>query len=478
MLAARYSYLIAGQPEDTGDDLEVLDKHSGVVATRVALAGPQAIERAIAAASAARTALRRMPPHERQAALEQVVLRLRARAEELALVLCIEAGKPLRDARGEVTRLIDTFKLAAEEATRIEGATLNLEISPRAAGYRGFTRKVPVGVCSLITPFNFPLNLVAHKVAPAIAAGCPFLLKPSERTPVSALILGQILAETRLPRGAFSVLPCRLEHVAPLVEDERIALLSFTGSGKVGWVLKARAGRKRVTLELGGNAACVVDEDQAPRLDHIADRLTLGAYYQSGQSCISVQRILVHRSLLGPLREALLARVRGLRAGDPRDESTTLGPMIDEAAAARLHGWIEEARGAGATVLCGGARSGATLEATLLEGVPRHLPLHAEEAFGPVALLEPFDTFDEALALVNDSQYGLQAGVFTGALDRAMRAWDELEVGGVVVGDIPSFRVDSMPYGGVKGSGLGREGVRSAIEDMSETRLLVLAPTR
>jgi acyl-CoA reductase-like NAD-dependent aldehyde dehydrogenase len=478
MLAPRYPYLIAGQPEDSGHDLPVVDKFTGEVATRAALASPEAIERAIAAAHGARGAMERLPPYERQAILERCVQQIRSRAEELAQVLCIEAGKTLRDARGEVTRMIDTFKAAAEEATRIEGETLCLEISPRAAGYRGFTRKVPVGVCSLITPFNFPLNLVAHKVAPAIAAGCPFLVKPSEKTPVSALILGEILAGAGLPPGSFSVLVCRVEDAGPLVDDPRIALLSFTGSSKVGWSLKARAGRKKVTLELGGNAACIVDEDQLPHLDHVVERLLFGAYAQAGQSCISVQRILVHRSLLAPLREALVRRVRTLRAGDPRDESTALGPMIDEAAAARLQGWIDEARAAGAVVLCGGGRSGALLEATLLEGVPEHLPLHAEEAFGPVALLEPFATFDEALERVNRSQYGLQAGVFTGDLRRALRAWEELEVGGVVVGDVPSFRVDTMPYGGVKGSGLGREGVRYAIEDMSETRLLVVAPAR
>ncbi|MCS6901176.1 MAG: aldehyde dehydrogenase family protein, partial [Polyangiaceae bacterium] len=254
MLAPRYPYLIAGQPEDAGADLPVLDKFTGEIATRVALASPEAIERAIAAAHGAREAMRRLPPHERQAILERCVQQIRSRAEEMVRVLCVEAGKTMRDARGEVTRMLDTFQAAAAEATRIEGQTLCLSISPRSSGYRGFTQKVPVGVCSFITPFNFPLNLVAHKVAPAIAAGCPFLLKPSEKTPVSALLLGQILARVGLPPGSFSVLVCRGEDAAPLVEDPRIALLSFTGSSKVGWALKARAGRKKVTLELGGNA--------------------------------------------------------------------------------------------------------------------------------------------------------------------------------------------------------------------------------
>jgi acyl-CoA reductase-like NAD-dependent aldehyde dehydrogenase len=283
-----------------------------------------------------------------------------------------------------------------------------------------------------------------------------------------------VLAETDLPPGAFSVLVTRLEDVGPFIEDDRLKLLSFTGSEKVGWELKARAGRKKVVLELGGNAACVVDRDQGERLDFVADRIALGAFFQAGQSCISVQRVLVHEELYGGLRERLVARAQALRAGDPRDEATTLGPMIDEPAARRLEGWIQSAVKRGARVLTGGGRRGALLEATVLEGVPADEPLCTEEAFGPVVLLQPFQGFEDALRVVNEGRFGLQAGVFTQDLSRAMRAWDELEVGGVVVGDVPSFRVDTMPYGGVKGSGLGREGVKYAIEDMTELRLLVL----
>jgi acyl-CoA reductase-like NAD-dependent aldehyde dehydrogenase len=357
---------------------------------------------------------------------------------------------------------------------RVDGEALTLDISPRAAGTRAFTRRVPVGVCSFITPFNFPLNLVAHKVAPAIAAGCPFVLKPSERTPIGALVLGEILAETELPEGAFSVLPCALSDVGPFIEDDRIALLSFTGSSRVGWDLKARAGRKKVVLELGGNAACVVDEDQRARLDHVVERLIFGAFYQSGQSCISVQRILVHASLYDDVRQRLVEKTRSLVAGDPRQEATFIGPMIDEPAAERIERWIASARSHGAKVLCGGGRKGALVEASLLEAVPPDEPLSREEAFGPIAILSRYSDWDEALRTVNDSQYGLQAGIFTDKLSHALRAWDELEVGGVIVGDVPSFRVDNMPYGGVKGSGLGREGIRYAIEDMTEIRLLVL----
>ncbi|TCO40876.1 aldehyde dehydrogenase family protein [Dokdonella fugitiva] len=473
MLERHYPCYLASEAAQPNEALEVRDKYSGEIATRVALADAAMIERAIAAAAAAEPAMRAFPPHARQAVLEHCVARFRERRDELALALCIEAGKPIRDSEGEVTRLIDTFRVAAEEAVRIDGEVLNLEISERAKGYRGFVQRVPIGACSFITPFNFPLNLVAHKVAPAIAAGCPFVLKPSEKTPVGALIIGEVLATTDLPKGAFSVLPCRIDDADPFVTDDRLKLLSFTG-GQVGWELKAKAGRKKVVLELGGNAACIVDGDQLDRLDHVVERLVFGSYYQSGQSCIKVQRIYAHRSIYAELRSRFVAATRALTAGDPRDRDTFLGPLIDDASAERLATWIAEAERAGATRLCGGARERNRLEATVLEDVPRDARINRLEAFGPVTLLEPFDDFDDALARVNDSDYGLQAGVFTDSLAHATRAWDRLEVGGVVINDVPSFRVDNMPYGGVKRSGLGREGIRYAIEDMTERRLMVL----
>ncbi|SFW34609.1 aldehyde dehydrogenase family protein [Luteibacter sp. UNCMF366Tsu5.1] len=474
MLAKSYPYYLANRPVKAGKKkLDVVDKYTGQVASRVALPDSAALEQAIAAAHAAAGPMKRFRPYERQAVLEHCIKRFAQRRDELAYALCVEAGKPINDSVGEVTRLIETFKIAAEEAVRINGETINLEISQRSAGYHGYTRRVPLGPVAFITPFNFPLNLVAHKVAPAIAAGCPFVLKPSERTPLGALIIGEILAETNLPVGAFSILPLDGKHAEPLVTDPRLKLLSFTG-GLIGWDLKARAGHKKVTLELGGNAACIIDEDQEDRLDAVVDRLVFGAFYQSGQSCISVQRILVHDDLYDALRRKLVAKVKTLKAGDPKKKSTFLGPMIDEAAAERLEGWIAEAKKAGARVLCGGGRKGAMLEATLLDNVPRNATLQRKEAFGPVALLERFMTFDEAIAIVNDSDFGLQAGVFTNNLNHAMRAWDELEQGGVIVNDVPSFRVDNMPYGGAKSSGIGREGVRYAIEDMTETRLMVM----
>ena len=466
-----YPIYVAGKPEQPNRDLVVTDKFTGDVATRVALADTDAIERGIAAATAAARAVREMAAFERQAVLDHCIERFRERAEELAQILCVEAGKPIRDSRGEVTRLIDTFRIASEESTRIHGEVLPLDISARAKGYTGMWKRVPVGPCSFISPFNFPLNLVAHKIAPAIAAGCPFVLKPASRTPVSALVVGEILAETDLPEGAFSILPCRRDGADLFTTDERLKLLSFTGSPDVGWALKARAGKKKVVLELGGNAAVIVDRDAD--IDDAVSRIIVGAFYQSGQSCIGVQRILVHEEVYEPFRDALVAATRGLTSGDPKEEGTFVGPLIDEAEAVRIEQWIASATARGARVLCGGGREGAVFEATLLEGVPRDEALYCKEAFGPVALLTTFSDFDEALAEVNDSRYGLQAGVFTRDLYRAQRAWDELEVGGVVIGDIPSWRVDHMPYGGVKDSGLGREGVRWAIEDMTEVRLLV-----
>jgi acyl-CoA reductase-like NAD-dependent aldehyde dehydrogenase len=446
MLKKTYPYYLANVAVAANTDLDVTDKFSGEVATRVAMADAKAIDAAIGYAVAAQ------------------------RAE----ALCIEAGKPINDSKGEVTRLIDTFRVAAEESVRIDGGMINLEIAPRAAGYHGYYKRVPIGPCSFISPFNFPLNLTAHKVAPAIAAGCPFVLKPASRTPVGALIMGEILAETDLPKGAFSILPAHRDGADLFTTDDRFRLLSFTGSPAVGWELKKKAGKKKVILELGGNAAAIVDRDQADRLDYVVDRLAFGAFYQSGQSCIGVQRILVHVDIYDALREKLIAKTKSLKMGDPKDENTFVGPMISESESNRLAGWMESAVTSGAKIIAGGKVDGAMFEATLLEGVKRDQDLYRKEAFGPVAILEKFTDFGKALETVNDSDFGLQAGVFTDSLTNVNLAWDELEVGGVVINDVPSFRVDNMPYGGVKDSGLGREGVKYAIEDMTELRLMVV----
>ena len=472
-LAEAYPYYLANRPVYANRDLAVTNKYTGRRATCVALADRAALERAIASAVEAFAELRLWPAWRRKRALAHVVARMQARREELARVLCIEAGKPIRDARGEIERGIDTFTLAAEESTRIYGEWQPLDISERADGYQSIWKRVPIGPCSFITPFNFPINLVAHKIAPALAVGCPFVLKPASRTPVGALLLGEILAETDLPPGTFSILPCERAAADLLTEDERIKLLSFTGSPEVGWQLKARAGKKRVALELGGNAAVIVDA--GCDLERAVARILFGAFYQSGQSCIGVQRIFAERSIYAELRRRLAAQTAELVMGDPLDEQTFLGPLISEQDAVRIESWVREAQARGARVLVGGRRDGAFYEATLVEDVPGDLPLACEEAFGPVATLEVFDDFEAALARVNDSRYGLQAGVFTNDLSRAFRAFDALEVGGVVINDVPSIRVDSMPYGGVKDSGLGREGLRFSIEDMTELRLLVLS---
>lgn len=472
MLKESYPYYLASEPHYANTDLDVTNKYTGEVATKVAMADADTIDKAIAAAEEAQPAMAAMAPFERQAVLEHCVKRFTERADELAQALCIEAGKPIKDAKGEVSRLIDTFKIAAEESVRINGEVVNLEISARAKGYQGMTKKVPIGPCSFISPFNFPLNLAAHKVAPAIAAGCTFVLKPASRTPIGALIIGEVLAETDLPKGAFSILPCSRDGADLFTTDERLKLLSFTGSPDVGWALKAKAGKKPVVLELGGNAACVIDEDAD--IEDAIDRVIVGAYYQSGQSCISVQRLLVHKKIYDEFKSRYVEKVKALVSGDPSNEDTFIGPMISEGEAERLHGWIEEAKEKGATILCGGTRDGAMLEATVMENVPKDCDASAEEAFGPLSILVPFDDYDEALEEVNNSRYGLQAGVFTRDIYKAHKAWDVLDVGGVVIGDVPSWRVDNMPYGGVKDSGLGREGIRYAIEDMSETRLMVI----
>jgi len=472
MLNETYPYYLANDPVAPNADLAVTDKYVGEVATRVAMADADAIDRAIAASVQAAEPMRRMPPYERQAVLNHCVARFTERFEELAMSLCIEAGKPIKDSRGEVSRLIDTFRIAAEESVRIGGELMNLEISPRTRGYRGMFKRVPIGPCSFISPFNFPLNLAAHKIAPAIAVGCPFVLKPASRTPIGALMIGEILAETDLPKGAFSILPCRRDSADLFTTDERLKLLSFTGSPAVGWDLKARAGKKKVVLELGGNAACIVDADAD--LQDATERLVFGAFYQSGQSCIGVQRIIIHESIYSELSDRLVRSTLELVVGDPKNEATFIGPMISEKEAVRLESWITSAVDAGAKLLCGGKLDGAVLEATLLENVGKDQSVYAREAFGPVAILSRFSNFRDAIVEVNDSVFGLQAGVFTRDIYKVQEAWDDLEVGGVVIGDVPSWRVDNMPYGGVKDSGLGREGVRFAMQDMTEIRNLVI----
>ncbi|QUL38284.1 aldehyde dehydrogenase family protein [Erythrobacter sp. JK5] len=472
-----YPLYLNNRAEQPNTDLAVTDKYTGEVAFRVAQADAETIDRAIAGAVNAAEPMAKLASYEKQDVLMHCVNRFKERFDELAYALCVEAGKPINDSEGEVTRLIDTFRIAAEESVRNYGEIMPLDISERAKGYSSMWKRYPIGPCSFISPFNFPLNLAAHKIAPALAVGCPFIIKPASKTPLGTIIIGEVLAECDvLPEGAFSVLPASRDGADLFTVDERLKLLSFTGSPAVGWELKARAGKKKVILELGGNAAVVVDHDAD--LDDALERIIFGAFYQSGQSCIGVQRIIIHEDVYDRFRKMLVEKTRTLVAGDPKDRDTFIGPMISEGEAERLKGWIDEAVAGGATLLTGGGLSrGNMLEATLLENVHRDARALNDEAFGPLAILQKFGTFDEALAEVNRSQFGLQAGIFTRDLFKMFDAWDRLEVGGIVINDVPSYRVDNMPYGGVKDSGLGREGIRFAMEDMSEIRNLIVRRT-
>ena len=467
-----YPLYLCNKAEQPNTDLEVTDKFTGEVAFKTALATPEIIDKAIAGTVRAAEPMARLASYQRKAVLMHCVERFRERYDELAYSLCVEAGKPIGDSEGEVDRLIDTFEIAAEESVRMGGEVMPLDISERAAGYQAMWKRVPVGPCSFISPFNFPLNLAAHKIAPALAVGCPFVLKPASKTPLGALIIGEVLAETDLPEGAFSILPASRDGADLFTEDERLKLLSFTGSDMVGWALKAKAGKKKVVLELGGNAAVVIDHDAD--LEDACERVIKGTFYQSGQSCISVQRIVIHEDVYDEFREKLVAAAKELKVGDPKQRDTFIGPMIDDDEAERLESWMGEAVDNGAKVLCGGGRDGRLVEATLLENVDRAAKIVNEEAFGPVAVLMKFREWDDALAEVNRSEFGLQAGIFTRDLFKVLEAWDRVDVGGLMVNEIPSYRVDNMPYGGVKNSGLGREGIRFSMEDMTEIRNMVI----
>jgi len=467
-----YPMYIAGNPVTSDQHDDVLDKHTGQVHARISRANDTHVESAIRAAEQAAEPMRKLHDNQRRDILLDLYQQAEQRFDELVEILIVEAGKTISDAKVEVIRCLDTLRVAAEQATRLTGEYLPLEISDRGHHCRAVTKRVPIGPCSFITPFNFPLNLPLHKIAPAIAAGNPFVMKPAPATPISASVLGEMLSGTDLPPGAFSIFHADVEQAKPLVEDDRLKLLSFTGSAKVGWQLKQQAGRKRIILELGGNAACIVDRDAD--IEHTADRITFGGFYQAGQSCISVQRVLIHDSLYHDLTARLIEKANAIQPGDPRDDDTFLCPLINDDAAQRIDEWLDEATTGGAKVLCGGRRDGRMMRPTILSDVPEDVRLYREEVFGPVMLVVPFDDFADACRLSNDSIYGLQTGVFTHDLDNAFHAFDELQVGGVIINDVPAMRVDSMPYGGVRQSGLGREGLRWSIEEMTELRTMVL----
>jgi acyl-CoA reductase-like NAD-dependent aldehyde dehydrogenase len=431
----------------------------------VFLAGAAELERATAGAVAAEGPLAQLAAYERAEALRHVAAGIVVQRVELAEQLAAEAGKPVRDAQVEIDRGALVFRTAAEEAERIYGELLPLDVNPAARGKVGIVKRVPVGAVAAISPFNLPLGLAAHKVAPAIAAGCPVVLKPPTEAPLTMLSIAALFAETSLPAGSVSVLPMRREVGDRLVTDERFKLLSFTGSPTVGWSMKARAGKKRVVLETAD-------------LARAAERCAYGAFKNAGQICISVQRIIVHERVWDSFLAAFIARVQSLKVGSALDQDTDVGPMIHEREADRIESWIDQAIASGATAVVRGERNGAYLGPTVLTDVPRDAEISCQEAFGPVALLSRFSEFDLALDEVNDSRFGLQAGIFTNDLKHAWRAFDRLKVGAVLVNDAPTWRVDTMPFGGVKDSGLGREGIRYAIEDMTELRTLVLATER
>ena len=464
---------IGSESRDTGRADVIASPWDGTAVAEVCVASDADVDDAITAAAAAFPRMRALPTHARVAVLEGCAARVAERAEALARGMARESGKPLRFARAEVARAIVTFQLAAAEARRFGGEVLPIDLEPRAEGRLCLYRRVSRGPVAAISPFNFPLNLIAHKLAPAIAVGASVVLKPPPQCPLSGFELAGMLFESGLPEDALSVVHCPPASAQRLVEDERMKVLSFTGSDVVGWRLKALSGQKQVLLELGGNAPCVVDEDAD--LDAALPAILTGAWAQAGQVCIKVQRVLVAARRYEEFLARFVAATRALRCGDPLDPETVVGPMISREHVARVLAWIDEARAQGARVHCGGVAEGPVLFPTVLTGVPDTCRVVRDEVFGPVTVVEPFATFDEALARCNATRFGLQVGVFTPRLDHALRAFRELDYGGVLINDVPTFRVDNFPYGGTKDSGIGREGVRFAMEEMSEPKVLVVS---
>ncbi|PYS82306.1 MAG: aldehyde dehydrogenase [Acidobacteria bacterium] len=466
--------LLGGAWRETGQTREVRSPYNNELLARFSVAARGDVEEAIASASRAAAEMRELPRHTLAESLRRMADGLGSRAEEFARTIALEAGKPIKTARAEVERALMTFTYASEEARRFAGEVVPLDGQSTGAGRTGWTERFPRGVVFGITPFNFPLNLVAHKVAPALASRNAIIVKPSPRTPLTALLLGEVFLESGLPASALQVVPMEVETIDTVLEDERVAMISFTGSAEVGWLLRERAARKTVALELGGNAPVIVDE--TADLNYAVGRTALSAFAYAGQVCISAQRVLVHESIAEEFTGKFVEKAAQLRAGDPLDEATEISNMIDEAAARRAEDWINEAVAAGARLLCGGRREGSLLEATVLADVHSEMRVCSEEVFAPVATLQTFGDFEEALTEANNTRYGLQAGVFTRDMARALRAFGALDFGGVIVNDSPTFRVDNMPYGGVKLSGAGREGIRYAMEEMTEPRLIVIDP--
>jgi acyl-CoA reductase-like NAD-dependent aldehyde dehydrogenase len=465
-------FLTAGRWQQTATTTKILNPFNGDIVAEVCQAGAGDLEVAVQSTLEGTRVMRDFPGHLRSSLLQKVSVLLDARAEEIARTIMAEGGKPITDARREVSRAVHTFSIAAEEAKRIAGEMLPLDWTPATEAHWGLTRRFPIGPILGITPFNFPLNLVAHKVAPALAAGNAILIKPAPQTPLTALLLGEVIMEAGFPEGAVNIVPCSNPIAERLVTDPRFKLLSFTGSAAVGWMLKGKSGKKKVVLELGGNAGVIVEPDAD--LDWAAQRCASGGFVYAGQTCISVQRILVHESIADAFTKKLLALVALVKTGDPADDATVVGPLIDSSATRRVESWIQEAVAQGARVLAGGARKESILEATVMSQVTPSMKVSCEEVFGPLVTVTPYRQFEQAVAMMNNSPYGLQAGIFSQDVNRLFAAFRDLEVGAVLANEIPTFRAEHMPYGGVKDSGLGREGVRYAIEEMTEPRLLVL----
>jgi len=471
-MTAPFPLLIGGVKKQTRETITVRFPYTGEVYAHICQAGTNELKAAVAAACAGYEKTRVMTSFERSEILIRLADAIHNRSEELAEVLVMEGGKTRKFATAEVARAEVTVRTTAEEAKRIYGEVIPLDWSPDTAGRTGFIQRFPIGPVVGIVPFNFPLNLACHKLAPAIAAGNSIILKPASATPVSSLILGDLVVGAGLPPEAISVVPCSGGKAEQLVKDPRVAFLSFTGSPAVGWHLRSIAGRTKVGLELGGNAAAIIHEDA--NLDFAAVRIATGGFVNAGQVCISVQRVLIHRPVYEQALEKILAAVKALKSGDPRDPATDVGPMIDRLKAEEAYRKVQDAVKQGAKILCGGGLEENMFEPTVLADTTPAMRVNKEEVFGPVISVTPYDDFSEALTIANDGEFGLQAGIFTQNINRAMQAFSALDVGGVIINDIPTFRVDQMPYGGVKASGLGREGPRYAIEEMTEMRLMVI----
>lgn len=472
-MTKEYKILVAGSFKKTSEILEVFSPYDKSLVGVTYFAGEDEALKAVKAATEAFPVLRNLPAHKRARILEETADGITKTAGEFAATIALEAGKPITEARAEVKRAINTFRIAAEEAKRMGGEVLPLDIAEGSEKRTGIVKRFPVGPVLAITPFNFPLNLAAHKVAPAIACGCPVIVKPADKTPLSAIMLGRIINDSGLPKGGISVLPCEIPVAERLVIDKRIKKLTFTGSPEVGWMLKGKVPEKKVTLELGGNAGVIIDDDAD--IESAAKRCVAGGFAYSGQVCVSVQRIFVQTRVFEDFKAKLVANVKALKLGDPLDDSTQVGPMISEAALKRAEEWVKEAIEAGAIILTGGKRKqGSIFEPTVLANVRPSMKVCSGEVFAPIVTIEPFNDFYDSVRAVNNSNYGLQAGVFTRDIKKIFYAYENIEAGGVIINDVPSFRVDSMPYGGVKQSGFGREGVRYAMEEMTEPRLLVL----